>query len=66
MFTCTQEEFADHVDSHDGFCKSCQDFTRFGMTEPDAEDYECPDCEKNECVGAENALIMGLVEFEED
>ena len=31
--------------------------------EPDAEDYTCDSCEGNTVVGAENALIMGLIDL---
>lgn len=47
-----------------GFCTVCCSFTR-ECTEPDAEDYDCEVCgEETSVVGAEQALIMGLIEFE--
>ena len=60
MYLISEEDFRDMADSYMGFCKNCQEFTR-DSTEPDAEDYDCPVCEQNSVVGAENALIMGLV-----
>lgn len=45
-----------------GWCTGCKEFTR-ETTEPDAEDYDCPVCRLNTVVGANNALVMGLIEF---
>jgi hypothetical protein len=45
-----------------GFCTECCAFTT-DTVEPDAEDYSCDDCENNTVVGAEQALIMGLIEL---
>ena len=58
----SENDYNDAVESHMGFCISCQDFTR-DSTEPDAESYGCPECEKNSVMGAENALICGFIEF---
>jgi hypothetical protein len=59
----TEDDFKDMRDDYMGFCPDCCDFTR-DCTEPDAEHYDCPDCEKNNVVGAEQALIMGLIDIE--
>jgi hypothetical protein len=63
MITITQEDFQEHIDSDDGFCLECNAFTRFGDTEPDAENYPCDECGHDSCLGAEQALIEGLIEF---
>jgi len=53
------------VDSYTGWCPDCKKFTR-GCTEPDATDYDCPACGGREVVGAEQAVIEGLIDFEEE
>ena len=66
MPECTkvpEAEYVEATESYTGWCKACKKFTR-GCTEPDAEDYDCPECEQNTVIGAENALIEGLIDFE--
>ena len=48
-----------------GWCEICEDFTR-DSTEPDAQGYECPNCEQPTVVGAEEALVLGLVDIRDD
>lgn len=59
----TCEEFQEHCDSYDGYCTHCKEVTRFGMTEPDARNYPCPDCGKNTCMGIEWALLEGEIDI---
>jgi hypothetical protein len=49
-------------DSYTGFCTACADFTT-GCVEPDAEDYECEGCGEHTVMGAEQALLLGIVEL---
>lgn len=63
--TISQERYEEATESYEGWCTKCKDFTRMEC-EPDAEGYPCPNCNYNTVVGAENALIMGLFEFEEE
>lgn len=56
-------DFADAVDSYTGWCTACQEFTR-EATEPDAEEYDCPVCEDYTVMGAEQALMLGIIEVE--
>jgi Zn finger protein HypA/HybF involved in hydrogenase expression len=58
----SEEDYVEATESYTGWCKECKEFTR-DETEPDAEAYDCPECGKHTVVGAENALIMGLIEF---
>ena len=58
----TEAEYADANDEHMGYCPDCEDFTR-ECTEPDARQYKCPVCESRHVVGAEEALVMGLIDF---
>lgn len=59
----SESEFSTHAENNDGFCSECKEFTRIGDTEPDAERYRCPICLQFTCVGAELALLSGLIEF---
>lgn len=45
-----------------GWCTECCEFTREN-TEPDAESCDCPKCGSYTVIGADNALIMGLLDF---
>lgn len=63
MSRIRKEEFIEARESCVGWCIACGDFTRDG-TEPDAEDYDCPQCGEFTVVGAwEHALVMGLFDF---
>ncbi len=57
----TVAEYQEHVDQYDGLCLTCEEWTREGETEPDAEEYECPYCGEASCIGAETALISGEI-----
>ena len=61
--TIDVETYQEMCDSYTGFCTNCKDFTR-ECTEPDAEDYDCPECEQNTVVGTEQALVLGLITVE--
>jgi hypothetical protein len=59
----TEAQYSRACNNHEGWCRTCLDFTR-GCTEPDAEDYNCESCESpHSVVGAEQALLLGLIEF---
>lgn len=58
----TMQEFREHVDEYNGYCTACEGFTRYGMTEPDAREYECEECGGMTCMGAEEALLEGLLD----
>ena len=60
----TPQEFLEYQESYQGYCTNCNFWTR-ECTEPDAEDYDCPECGENTVIGAENALIMGEIEIDE-
>ena len=47
--------------SYEGWCTYCEDWTH-DSCEPDARRYECPQCGNRTCYGAEELVIMGLVE----
>jgi len=50
-----QQAVQAHNDSM-GWCSECKEWTR-PMTEPDANDYECPDCEQHTVIGADWRLF---------
>lgn len=60
----TEREYRDHRDAYDGYCKECDAIGRYGMTEPDAEDYPCEECEQDSCIGMEMALVGGYIQIE--
>ena len=65
MTTSIQVSEVDYVDATEnylGWCTECNGFTT-SEVEPDAEDYHCDDCDCDTVVGAENALIMGLIDI---
>jgi hypothetical protein len=57
--------FYDHVDNDDGYCTTCADWTALGGCEPDARNYRCDECDKKTVFGAQEALLMGLIEIGE-
>lgn len=59
------EDYNEAVDQYLGWCTNCEDFTR-DSTEPDAAEYDCPECEENSVIGAENALLEGIIIFAEE
>lgn len=56
----SKEEYEDSVEHHMGWCVTCEEFTR-GMCEPDAHDYDCPNCEQNNVFGAEEAVLREFI-----
>jgi len=58
-------QYHEAVRDYLGWCTLCEDFTR-ETTEPDAEDYKCPDCEGLTVVGAELALLSGVIDVVDD
>jgi hypothetical protein len=58
----SMEEFKEAQENYLGWCTHCQDFCG-EECESDAEEYECPVCEQKTCYGADQALIMGLIDF---
>lgn len=58
MFTI--EDFEEMQDCQMGGCTSCGAWR--DCCEPDARNYKCEDCGENTVYGAEELLIMGLVE----
>lgn len=57
-----EADYYDAVNSSMGWCTSCLKFTR-ECTEPDAMKYDCPICKQLTVMGAEQALLLGLIVF---
>lgn len=55
-----------HVEAYDGFCRKCDEITNFGDVEPDARNRSCDECGEQEVFGVEQAMLMGIIEIEED
>jgi len=58
----TLEEYEAQMGEYNGYCRTCQEVTRWGDCEPDAREYECPDCGEKTVYGLEECCLMGLVQ----
>lgn len=47
-----------------GFCLACG--ADHDECEPDAEGYECYECGERKVMGAENVMMMGVVDYEDE
>jgi hypothetical protein len=61
----TEARLREALDNYEGWCVTCQDWTR-DQTEPDAQGYDCPACERKTIVGAEIVLFRGLALIVDD
>jgi len=59
----TEKQFRRHRACYDGYCPQCDAITRDGRTEPDAENYECYECEKMVVIGMDYALMGDCFDF---
>jgi hypothetical protein len=59
-----EESYADLDEGMGGFCLSCK-AEAYGV-EPDARRYKCEECGELAVFGAQELLIMGKLEFQED
>ena len=62
----TTSTYSDHRGAYDGYCPRCDAITRDGMTEPDAQNYPCPDCGANSVLGMEMALVCDHLDIVDD
>ena len=56
----TLEEYREYQDEFIGVCLECGDIQE--NVEPDARNYPCDACGARQVFGAEELLIMGMVE----
>lgn len=59
---CSQEDLEDWMQNNMGYCVVCGQFTRESV-EPDAKEYECPQCENKTVFGAEYAWLNGYIQI---
>ena len=64
MAQVSMEEYQDAANRYVGWCRDCEDFTR-ECTEPDAEGYDCPNCDQDTVVGAEQAMLLGMIDIDD-
>lgn len=62
MFSISEEEFKEACENNQGICLECNEFQ--DCVEPDARNYLCDNCGKNEVYGMEEALIWGKIDIE--
>ena len=56
----TIERIKEAEDNYEGYCLNCKEFTHY-CCEPDADEYECPECGQHTVYGSLNLLMLGLV-----
>lgn len=54
-----EHQYKEAREENYGWCRQCRDLS-YGSVEPDAENYECDECGKNQVFGIEQGLIMGV------
>ncbi len=60
--TVDEAEYLEACEDFLGWCPDCQAFSR-ESTEPDAHGYDCPSCGGRNVMGAEQALMLGVIEL---
>lgn len=60
----TEDEYLEAQETNQGWCTKCQEFTS-DFAEPDAREYECPQCGEETVFGADQALIEMLFTIED-
>lgn len=58
-----EAEYLEADEGNIGWCPDCAEFTR-PCTEPDAVDYDCPQCGGSHVMGAAEALLAGKIVIE--
>jgi len=61
----SERRYFEASENYEGYCRTCDDFTA-DMVEPDAHGRKCPICNELSVIGAENAMLSGHIEFEEE
>ena len=59
-----EDEFRELSNDNIGYCPRCGELN-YNFHEPDAENYHCDECETETSMGIEQALVHGLIEFED-
>ncbi len=63
MINISQEDYEEMAFGlgHPGVCIACGMVDEYAGCEPDASNYECPECEENQLFGLEQALMCGYI-----
>lgn len=61
----TTARYEEAQENNEGFCTRCETFTCDDV-EPDADGYDCPECQNPTVMGAENALIYEHLEITDE
>jgi hypothetical protein len=64
LIKMTETTFRNLCREYEGICIKCR-FVQTGC-EPDSRRYECESCGERTVYGAEQAMIMGLIDFVEN
>ena len=56
-----EEEFSENRESYSGYCRKCNEITNWDGVEPDAEKYNCVECNQPKVYGIEQALLYGWI-----
>lgn len=59
----SEEEYAELSEEYGGVCLACEN-RQYGV-EPDARNYKCELCGEPRVFGAEEALLMGKIAFDD-
>ena len=60
-YPMTEEEYCAYEDDMIGICRACG--AEREMTEPDAEEYPCPECGAMEVYGVAQLMVRGEVDL---
>ena len=61
----TESAYVDGCQDHNGICLCCG-LEHVGGHEPDAKGYECEDCGERSVYGLEQALMDGMLTFDDE
>lgn len=62
MTVVSEDRYEQACAENEGFCIRCKAFTNYEC-EPDARRYVCDECGRSSVYGAEEALLMGLIDI---
>lgn len=65
MTNPTLREIKEASEENQGWCTNCEEWTH-DSCEPDAHKYTCPECDCNSVYGAEELVLLGLVDLSDD
>jgi len=60
----SEAQYQEYRSEYIGLCTACR--AERDCCEPDAEEYNCPECKMDQVYGIEQLLIMGLLEITDE